>query len=388
MAVYKRTWKRRDGFEAFCWYFHKTIDGVPRQRIAIPTARTKKEAEAAERQILAEMHEGTYGKPKGKIKVEEFITKHFLPWSRDHKRSWMNDESRVKPIVEYFGKKMLCEVTSDMVLEFRIWLQEVPTRHDKRRSPAAVNRVLQLLSRVFSLSIELKKWHKNPCSKAEMGDQRLLLKGERRRRRWLKPRERELLDQALEAYRQSDDGRKNPHLEKIILLDLHSGLRKTELLKLRPDDCDFEAGITHVRDSKNGEPREVAMNGTARRILSEQVEIARRNGWTYLFTNPRTGDRYKDVKKAFRKLLEDAGINGLWFHDIRHSFATAAGDSPDVSLPALAETLGHKSIKTTMIYTHATDEGKRRVVDAAERFARGRSHSGHMDAEEKKKQAG
>ncbi len=86
-------------------------------------------------------------------------------------------------------------------------------------------------------------------------------------------------------------------------------------------------------------------------------------------------------------MLKDAGIEDLWFHDIRHSFATAAGDSPDVSLPALAETLGHKSIKTTMIYTHATDEGKRRVVDAAERFARGRSQIGHMKTEEMEKQA-
>ena len=74
--------------------------------------------------------------------------------------------------------------------------------------------------------------------------------------------------------------------------------------------------------------------------------------------------------------------------DAVHSFATAAGDDPFVSLLALAETLGHKNIKITMIYTQATDEGKRRVVDAAERFTRGRSHSGQMEMEEKRKQAG
>ena len=170
----------------------------------------------------------------------------------------------------------------------------------------------------------------------------------------------------------------------MILLNLNSGLRKTELLKLKPGDCDFEEGLIRVRETKTDEPREVAMNETSRLILQELVSTCTNE---YLFTNPRTGTRYKDVKKAFKRLLQDAGIDNLWFHDIRHSFATAAGDSPDVSLPALAETLGHKSIKTTMIYTHATDEGKRRVVDAAERFARGRSQIGHMETEEKKRQA-
>jgi integrase len=386
LAVHKRTWKRPDGSKGSCWHFHKTINGV-RYRDRIPTARTKAQAEEAERQIVAEIHAGTYGKPQGKIKMKEFVETHYRLWARGNKRSWKNDESRVKPILEFFGNRMLCEITSSLVLEFRGWLQDIPTTHDRWRSPASVNRALQLLSRIFSRSIKVKKWHRNPCSKAEMGDQRLLLRGERQRRRWLKPNERERLTAALEAYRKSDDARKNPHLDKIILLDLHSGLRKTELLKLRLEDCDFEAGLIRVRETKTDEPREVAMNTTARLILSELVTAARCDGFPYLFTNPRTGQRYTDVKKAFKRLLRDSGIDDLWFHDIRHSFATAAGDSPDVSLAALAETLGHKSIKTTMIYTHATDEGKRRVVDAAERFAKGRSQIGHMTTEEKKWQA-
>ena len=168
-------------------------------------------------------------------------------------------------------------------------MQEVPTIREKRRSPASVNRVLQLLSRIFSRAIEVKKWHRNLCSKAEMGDRRLLLRGERQWRRWLKPNARERLATALEAYRLSDDARKDPYLDKIILLDLHSVLRKTELLKLRPEDCDFEAGLIRVRETKRDEPREVAMHAAARQILAELVSNAQPNGLPYLFTNPRTG---------------------------------------------------------------------------------------------------
>lgn len=383
MAVYKRTWKRPDGSKASCWYFHKTINGV-RYRDRIPTARTKGQAEEAERQFLSEIHAGAYGKPQGRIKVREFVEKHYLPWARANKRSWRNDESRVKPILEFFDSKMLCEINSNMVLEFREALRGRKTKRGIR-SPASVNRVLEVLSRLFTRAIELKKWHRNPCSKAELGDRRLRLKGERKRRRWLKGDERERLSTAIEVYHQQSDRRINPYLGKMILLDLNSGLRKTELLKLKPRDCDFEAGLIHVRETKTDEPREVAMNNTSRLILEELVKDCKGE---YLFTNPRTGTRYKNVKKAFKRVLKDAGIDDLWFHDIRHSFATAAGDSPDVSLPALAETLGHKNIKTTMIYTHATDEGKRRVVDAAERFGKGRSHIGHTEDEEKERRAG
>lgn len=136
--------------------------------------------------------------------------------------------------------------------------------------------------------------------------------------------------------------------------------------------------IILVSETKTDEPREVPLNSTARAILEELIVRARGEGYQYFFTNPHTGTRYKEIKKAYKALLEDAGIDNLWFHDLRHSFATAAGNDPNVSLPALAATLGHKNVKTTMIYTHATDDGKRRVVEAAERFRQPRSQGGHI----------
>jgi integrase len=378
MAVYKRTWKNKQGKTCYSWYFHKTINGV-RYRERIPTARTKTQAEEAEGRRLAEIHAGTYGKPTGKIRLKEYIEKYYLPWARVNKRSWKNDESRVKPILAFFGSKMLCEVSSHLVVKYRDMRRVSITKRGVQRSIASVNRELQLLSRIFSRAIAEKKWHRNPCSSAELEGEKLLLKGERKRKRWLRLEEREKLEQTITAYLASSDDRKNIHLGKIILLALSTGLRRTELLKLRPADCDFESELIHVRETKTDEPREVPMNTTARAILKEMVEEAESKRYSYLFTNPRTGTRYKDVKKAYKRLLKEAGIDDLWFHDLRHSFATAAGDNPNVSLPALAATLGHRNVKTTMIYTHATDEGKRRVVEAADRFRQAKSQGGHKE---------
>ena len=50
----------------------------------------------------------------------------------------------------------------------------------------------------------------------------------------------------------------------------------------------------------------------------------------------------------------------------RHTFGTRAVDN-GASMVAVQKVMGHKSIETTMQYVHATDEGKRRDVEAVEK---------------------
>jgi integrase len=49
--------------------------------------------------------------------------------------------------------------------------------------------------------------------------------------------------------------------------------------------------------------------------------------------------------------------------DLHYTFGTRAEDA-GVPLPAIRDVMGHRSIKTTERYAHATDEGKRRAVEA------------------------
>jgi integrase len=140
------------------------------------------------------------------------------------------------------------------------------------------------------------------------------------------------------------------------------------------NDVDFLRNVIRATETKNGEEREVEMNSTARALLIDLVDLARAKGWQFIFTNPRTGTRYKDIKKAFKNALRDAGITDLRFHDLRHTFASEAGDDPQVSVAALAETMGHKDWKTTMKYTHASKAGKLRVVEAQERKEENAGH--------------
>jgi integrase len=44
----------------------------------------------------------------------------------------------------------------------------------------------------------------------------------------------------------------------------------------------------------------------------------------HLFVNPVTGKPWNDIKKMFRRACKKAGLEGLWFHDLRRSFVTNA----------------------------------------------------------------
>ncbi len=346
MSVYKRTWKQKNGSTASCWYFHRTIDGV-RYRDRLPTARTKAQAEEAERHILAAIHDGKYtGGSKTQKTLKEFAHEVYIPWAKENKTSWRGDASMLKVLVRILGKKKLTEISQFDVEKLKSHLRKTLTRRETPMSASYVNKHLKMLSKIFRLA----KVKNNPCDEVKR------LGGETKRKRWLRPEEREKLQEALQSPRRV-------LLAQAIELDLNTGLRRGELLSLKPDDIDFHRGLLMVRAGKTG-AREVPINTRARLILSDLVSQASASGWEYLFTNPRTGTRIKDLKKSFKNALKDAGIEDFTFHDLRHTFGTIAVDR-GAPLTGVRDALGHTTLETTNRYVHATDEGKRRAVEAA-----------------------
>jgi integrase len=354
MSVFKRGKK---------WYYDFPANITPsgrRERGVILTARTKAMAEEAERQFLKEIHDGTFGRAKGMVTLRQFYNETYLPWAKATKRSWKDDTSRIKPILELYGDKRLKDISAFDGESLKVKRRNAPITYKnkkgevtgtKPRAIASVNRELMLLSAVLTLAVAKKEIAANPLRGVKP------LEGEVGRERYLLPDEEERLMPHLTG--------KRAHLHAMVVLAINSGLREEELFSLEVQDVDFHRDAIHVRKSKNGEDRFVPMNDTSRRVLRELVDQATRDASLLIFTNPNTGKKYTSVKNAWATACRLAEITNLHWHDLRHTFGTRAVDG-GANLRDVQKVMGHKSIKTTEGYAHATEDGKRRAVAAVE----------------------
>jgi integrase len=103
------------------------------------------------------------------------------------------------------------------------------------------------------------------------------------------------------------------------------------------------------------------MNSEVREILLRLCRNRKPND--YVFLNSRTGTRFTDVKRAFRKACDLAGISGLVWHDLRATFGTRLGEAGYDAF-TIASLMGHDRIETTRRYVRATERNKRAAVHA------------------------
>ncbi len=143
-----------------------------------------------------------------------------------------------------------------------------------------------------------------------------------------------------------------------------SGLRVSELIFLKLEDINFEAGFLRVL-GKGSKERIVPVNMRSierikKYINQQRLEILKKKRSPYLFiTNrgkPMTRQRFwQTIKKLGRKL----GIE-ISPHTMRHSFATHMLEG-GADLRSLQKMLGHSDISTTQIYTKITTDRLKQV---------------------------
>lgn len=340
MAVYKRK---------NVWYYRFSIRGT-RYGKGIPEARTKYQAEQAEVKAKEAIFSGRYYNELSDITLKEFVENQFLAWSKDNKRSWNDDVSRSKAILAYFKNKKMREIEKFHIEQFKKARSLSYVSEDKLRAPASVDREIQLLSRIFNLAIERALIQSNPCKGV-----RLLAKYNQTTR-YLSYEEEEKLMPFLTGCR--------AHLRDILTISIYTGMRRTEILTLHKRQIDFLRGsIELTTATKSGRPRSIPIHSDLKPLMQRLCDESPDSG--YLFENPKTGKPITTIKTAWRKALRDAGIPYLNFHCAgRHTFGTRAVDG-GAPISAVKEVMGHMDINTTMRYVHATEEGKRRAVEAA-----------------------
>jgi integrase/recombinase XerD len=146
---------------------------------------------------------------------------------------------------------------------------------------------------------------------------------------------------------------------KAMLMTIYScGLRISELLNLKISDVRSSEEIITINQAKGNKDRIVVLPDKLLTILRDYYRIYRPK--YYLFEGP-SNQPYssRSVQLLLKQALLKANIltQGT-VHTLRHSYATHLIKS-GVDIRVVQELLGHKSLKTTQIYTHITDIDKK-----------------------------
>lgn len=212
------------------------------------------------------------------------------------------------------------------------------------------NRLRAVLSRMFTLAIQNGWRTDNPCKGVEKYPED---------QRWdhLSPGQVALLLEACD--RHADQA-----LANAIRLLLFTGARSSEVRTSEWSQFDLSAGVWTKPSShtKTNIRHRVQLADPAVKMLIEMQAEAMHN--RYLFPG-RTGDKPRaDLKMHWKKMRDDAGLQGFRPHDLRRtnaSFMLSTGSD----LSAVGKTLGHTQASTTARYAQLFDDVQRKGVNRA-----------------------
>ena len=132
------------------------------------------------------------------------------------------------------------------------------------------------------------------------------------------------------------------------------GLRRSEVLNLRPSDIQSDRGLLFVGNAKGAKDRVVPLSSKLLVQLRDYYRDYRPK--VFLFEG-QGGGKYspKSLQLVFRHALEKAGIHKpATLHWLRHSYATHLLES-GTDIRYIQELLGHSSSRTTELYTHVSN---------------------------------
>jgi integrase/recombinase XerD len=139
------------------------------------------------------------------------------------------------------------------------------------------------------------------------------------------------------------------------------GLRRSELLNLKPNDIDSKRNVVIIRQSKGKKDRITPLSPKILELLRDYYKEY--SPKTYLFEGQEKNTQYsaRSLEEVLKKSIKLATINKpVTLHWLRHSYATHLLES-GTDLRYIQELLGHNSSKTTEIYTHVSTKNIQQI---------------------------
>ncbi|MCX4373973.1 MAG: site-specific integrase [Dysosmobacter sp.] len=365
----------RGGKEYTYWEARVTTGrdpGTGRQIQRSFTGKTQKEVREKMQAAAVEINQGTYTAPS-KLTVGQWLD----IWQRDYLGSLKPCTVRTyktaisNHILPAMGAVKLADLHPHMVQSFINGL---------KLAPSSARLVYQVLHRALEKAVDLDCIPRNPSDRCELP---------RMEREEIHPLDDQQVAALLEAA-------KGTSLEYVVTVALFTGMRQSELLGLTWDAVDLTTGAISVskqlsrlehRDGglfvspKSGKGRTITAAPVVLRALQaqkrRQAEMQLKAGpiWDnphgLVFTNEAGAPlEQRAVDYQFKRIVAAAGLEGVRFHDTRHTYAVNAIRAGD-DIKTVQGNLGHATAAFTLDrYAHFTETMQKDSADRMEGFVK------------------
>ncbi len=282
------------------------------------------------------------------------ISGKYLEWAKTNKRSWKDDEARLRlHILPLLGPLPCSQIDIPEVEQLKTACQS------KKLAPATVVQCLSLVRAVFYFAIKQRLFKgANPVIGVKFP------KVDNRRMRFLSREEADALLKLAASY--------NMELHDLCLISLHTGMRAGECIVLTWRDVDFPHGLITVKDPKNGESRQVFMTKAVKEMLQRRIKQPQVNILVFPSGNGEMRIRFSKIfKRCVDKLKLNEGITDrrdkIVFHSIRHSCCSYLA-MQGVPLLTIKEMIGWKTLSQAARYAHLNENHVRQAVNQLEQY--------------------
>ena len=212
------------------------------------------------------------------------------------------------------------------------------------------NRTVELLSAVYNKAIAWGIYGKaNPAAGIEKFS--------------LQSRERFLHSDELPKFFEALADEPSQTMRDFFLLSLLTGARQSNVLAMRWENISIARAEWFIPETKNGDPQTVTLSPEALEVLRNR-QSGDMTGWVFPSDRESKTGHLQNPKKAWRKLLDRAGIADLRMHDLRRTLGSWQVRT-GASLSIIGKSLNHKNTATTAIYARLDTDPVRQSVNTA-----------------------
>ncbi len=120
---------------------------------------------------------------------------------------------------------------------------------------------------------------------------------------------------------------RNPVHRDLLMFGFYTGMRRGEIMPLRWERVNVEAGLFRVEETKTGEPLELPVTRQLAAILARRRahgEAMPANLCAWVFPSPSSASGHVEELQSLYARIERAGGARFWFHALRNCFITVA----------------------------------------------------------------